>query len=301
MRELFRSPSHRGIVVVALLAGSILYGCGDGGDLPEDPANASQWPELDSEAAYAEWKEIIANPEKDTNTNRHQMLAMVLAEQAPEKLHGMVELLADPGTTPESKLLIFSSLEAVLNPEIVTQLLELTKPEVDPSVRAGVTMLLAQSGDPAVEERFRELMVDDDSRVRFAALNALVMHGDDNARTILRDMYFEEGTPAPFRERIALTFGMGPQSGDTEVLADAALREDVAADIRAVVVMGLAMLADPASLPVLQKIAEGDDGDNLKAIARDAIEAIKAKEGTSPVAEDGVTPVEEPVAEPASP
>lgn len=287
--------------MLALLAGSILYGCGgDGGDSPEDPANASQWPELDSEGLYAEWDEIIANPEKNKNTNRHQMLAVALAAQAPEKLHRMVELLTDPSTTPESKLLIFSSLEAVLNPEIVTQLLELTKPEVDPSVRAGVTMLLAQSGDPAVEERFRELMVDDDSRVRFAALNALVMHGDDNARTSLRDMYFEVGTPAPFRERIALTFGMGPQSGDTEVLADAALREDVTEEVRAVVVTGLAMLADSASLPVLEQIAEGDYDDNLKVIARDAIDAIKAKDGTSPEAEDSKLPVEEPVAESAT-
>jgi HEAT repeat protein len=288
--------------MLTLLAGSMLYGCGgDGGTSPEDPANASQWPELDSEGVYAEWNEIIANPEKNTNTNRHQMLALTLAAQAPEKLHRMVDLLTDPGTAPESKLLIFSSLEAVLNPELVAQLLELTKPEVDPSVRAGVTMVLAQSGDPAVEERFRELMADDDRRVRFAALNALVMHGDEDARTKLRDMYFEEDTPAPFRERIALTFGMGPQSGDTEVLADAALDERVPEDVRAVVVTGLAMLADPASLPVLQQIAEGGYSDNLKAVARDAMDAIEAKGETSPEAEGGETPAEEPVAGLATP
>jgi HEAT repeat protein len=229
------------------------------------------------------------------------MLAVVLAAQSPEKLHVMVDLLTDPETTPESKLMIFSSLEPVLNPEVVAQLLDLTNLEVDPSVRAGVTMLLAQSGDPVVEERFRELTVDEDRRVRFAALNALVMHGDDDARASLRDMYFEEDTPPPFRERIALTFGMGPQSGDTEVLADAALREDLTEDVRTVVVTGLAMLGDPASLPVLQQCAEGDYAEVVKVIARDAIEAIKAKEATPAAAKDEEAPIEEPVTEPATP
>lgn len=259
------------------VAVSGLMGCGNEGEPLEQSELESQSAGLDADALFAEWKRVIANPEENEKSPQHQILAMTIVAQDPAKGSEMVDLLTDPETKPESMLLVLSSLEVALTPDVVKRLLELTRTEVDPAVRSGVTMLLAQSADEAVVERFRELKDDADRRVRFAALNALLLHGDPDARASLREMYFEEETPAVFRERIAMTFGMSPEVEDVTLLSDAALRDDLSEDARAIVVSALAASGDPAALAALHHCAEGDYADDIKAIARDGAAAIEAK------------------------
>lgn len=261
--------------------------------------------EPDADALFAEWKRAIKEPADSPNSSQHQVLAIAMVSKDPSKAGAMVDSLTDPETTPESMLRILSSLEVVLNPDLTQRLLDLTEPEVDPSVRSGVTMLLAQTMDPSVIERFHELKDDADRRVRFAALNALLLHGDPNARAALREMYFEEDTPQPFLERIALTFGMSAQADDVTLLADAAQRENMPEDVVAVLVTALAMSGDPAALPALAHCAEGDYADDIKAIARDGMEVIKGANAASSVPETAIdtntTPEAGSPEEPAAP
>jgi len=255
-----------------------ICGCGEGTVPSAAPESVASFPAApDPDALFEEWKTLIARPGEGQNDTRCQVLAAMLAAQAPERLDSMVDLLTSPATEPESKLAILFSLEGVLNPELVRRLLELTQPDVDGTVRSGVTLLLARSGDPAVEARFRELRDDSDRRVRLAALNALTLHGDEEARARLREMYFEADLPAPFKERIALTFGMAPQAEDALVLSDAAGLETLANDSRVTVVGALAFLKDPETLPALRACAEGDYQEDIKALARDAVSAIEAQ------------------------
>jgi HEAT repeat protein len=231
----------------------------------------------DPEAIFEEWKTLVANPGAHQDDLRCQVLAAMLAAQAPDRLNAMVDMLTDPATMPKSKLTILFSLENVLNPELTARLLDLTKAEIDGSVRSGVTMLLARSDDPAVLARLRELQNDEDRRVRLGALNALTFRGDEEARARLREMYFEEDLPAPFKERIALTFGMLPESEDAIVLSDAANLETLGDDTRMAVVGALALLQDESALPALRACAEGNYPEDIKALARDAVAAIESR------------------------
>ena len=279
LRYPLQAASPHGITITGILmACAGIFGCGEKADLPVLPEDTLSSPvAAGPDAILAEWKTLIANPEEHQNDPRCQVLTAMLAAQAPERLNTMVDLLTDPATKPESKLVILFSLESVLTPELVARLLELTQPEVDGTVRSGVTMLLARSADPAVDARFRELQDDEDRRVRLAALNALTLHGDEDARARLREMYFEEDTPAPFKERIALTFGMMPQTGDVGVLSDAASFETLGNDTRTAVVSALAVLGEPEALPALRACADGEYPEDIKAIARDAVLAIEAR------------------------
>lgn len=291
MRTTSRTVRSWGIgLALAFATGAGLAGCGETGTGSPAPAGDSvmQATEPDADALFAEWKRAIAEPADSPNSSQHQLLAITMVSQDPEKAGAMVDLLTHPDTSPESMLGILSSLEMVLSPDITGRLLDLTEPEVDPALRSGVTMLLAQSTDPVVLERVHELKADPDRRVRFAALNALMIHGDSEARAALREMYFEEDTPQPFRERIALTFGLNAQAGDVALLADAAQHGDMPADVVAIVVTALAMSGDPAALPALAHCAEGDYADNIKAIARDGMEVIKRANPASSVPEAGI-------------
>ncbi len=290
MRITSRNVKHWGIgSAIAFFVCMVLPGCGESGNDTVAPTEESvtQATEPDADALFAEWKRAIAEPADSPNSSQHQMLATVVVSKDPEKAGDMVDLLTDPETSPESMLRILASLEVLLNPDITQQLLSLTEPDVDPAVRSGVTMLLAQAQDPVVVERFRELKEDPERRVRFAALNALMIHGDPEARAALREMYFEVDTPQPFRERIALTFGLSPEGDDVPLLADAAQREDMPEDVVAVIVAALAMSGDPAALPALAHCAEGDYADDIKAIARDGMEVIKAANSTPSDPETG--------------
>ncbi len=271
-------------VALVAIVGSV--GCGGSASSPASSSDeASATETADPDTLLAQWKTLVANPENPANDMQSRMVAVQLANQAPDRLNVMVDMLTDPATKPESKLLIYSSLETVLNPELVKRLLDLTKPGVDDSVRAGVTMLLARVGNPIIDERLQELKTDEDRRVRLAALNGLMLHGDVDARNRLRDMYFEKDLPKQYKERIALTFGLSPKPDDIALLADALSSDDISDATKSTIVGAMGLLSDPACLPALQACIAGNAPEELKAFAKETANAIKARNSGGETAE----------------
>ena len=272
---------HRWVGIASFLwFGAVLIGAGCGPQNPPPSASSATATEaqLSPQAVLDEWKGLVSKPEENMDNPRCVVLASMLAAQAPDLLNVMIDLLVDPATSPQSKLIILTSLESVLQPGMAPRLLQLTDPGVDGSVRSGVTMLLASINDPNVTARFKELVNDSDRRVRLAALNGLALRGDEPARERLREVYFEADTPPPFRERIALTFAVSPQPADVKLLSDALGIASIQPSTRMRIAGALGMLADPASLPALNACLEGDNPEDLKAMVRDSVAAIQAKQ-----------------------
>ncbi|MCC6697032.1 MAG: HEAT repeat domain-containing protein [Candidatus Hydrogenedentes bacterium] len=261
--------------VVAIVAAC---GCGSGGlpgpAAPEGPGDAGANPQ----ALLDEWKGLIGDPEANLNNPRLVALASMLAVQSPGLLNVMVDMLVDPATKPQSKLMILSSLEAVLDPALVPRLLQLTEPGVDPVVRSGVTMLLANARTPEVAGRLTELSQDEDSRVRLAALNGMVLQGNAEARDSLRAWFLEADTPQPFRERIALTLSMQPAHGDSPVLAKALGDTAIDPGTRMIIAGALSTLADPEAVQALKDCTQSDAPEDLKALARDALAVLESQQ-----------------------
>ncbi|MCC6489334.1 MAG: HEAT repeat domain-containing protein [Candidatus Hydrogenedentes bacterium] len=266
-----------GRILCVLIVIVAACGCGSGGS--QAPATTDDRGEAaNPQALLDEWKGLIADPEANLSNPRLAALTSMLAVQAPGLLNVMVDMLVDPATKPQSKLMILSSLEVALDPALVPRLLQLTEPGVDPVVRSGVTMLLANARTPEVGQRLDELSRDEDSRVRLAALNGMVLQGDAEARDTLRAWYLEAGTPQPFRERIALTLGLQPVRGDSPVLAMALKDTAIDPGTRMIIAGALSALGDPEAVQALKDCAESDAPEDLKTLARDALAATESRQ-----------------------
>ncbi len=262
------------ILVTVLVA---VQGCGSKTvpvPVPETPGLEAQ---ASPQAIFDEWRDLVSNPAEHMDNPRCVVLAAMLAVQAPERLDDMIDMLIDPATGPQSKLMILTSLESVLQPSMVPRLMALTEPGVDGTIRSSVAMLLAGANDPNINQLLRKLSEDDDQRVRLAALNGLTIQGDESARAKLLEMYFESGTPAPFRERIALTFSMNPKDDAAGLLADALGVSSIQLSTRMTIAGALGIMGDTTALPALNACIEGDNPEDLKSVARDAVAAIQAR------------------------
>ena len=263
---------------ISFLAAGV-FGCGSGdAPPPATPAESGAESASNPQALLDEWKDLIGKPEANLNNPRLVVLASMLAAQAPNMLNVMIDVLVDPATQPHSKLMVLSSLEAVMDSSLVPRLLQLTEQDVDPVVRSGVTMLLSGAKTPEVASRLAELSTDKDSRVRLAALNAMVVQGDAPARETLREWFLANSTPQPYRERIALTLSMQPAPGDAPVLAAALGDTAIDPGTRMSIAGALSTLGGPEALNALNQCVEGDAPEDLKVLARDAVAAIQARQ-----------------------
>lgn len=267
----------RVLCVAGVAIGLALCGCKPS----EGPAPAPVTPafpkpaQVDPQKAFDQWKALVTNPEAAKTGSVHIQLAADLKERAPELVPKMVDLMLDPTTTPESRFLILNSLEVAQTPALYPRLLDLTKPEVDPSIRTGVVIMLKSATEPSVVARIRELVDDPERRVKLAAMMVLSETGDKPARTALREYYFTEGLPAEHRARIVQSLALTPEAEDLKVLTTAVTDPALGEEARLVATGAIGRVGDPAGLPALDQIAQGTDSDELKKWAASAAKVIR--------------------------
>lgn len=277
--------------LVLLAISVVLSGCGDGGKKSGFPSAVPGMPavpamelgkSIDPQEAFNQWKDIVTHPEKAKNSVEYGQLAVAALSTGPEMGEKMIDLLVDPATKPESRFLILNSLELAVSPALYPRLLGLTKPETDPSIRAGVVLMLKSADDPAVNERLRELIKDPERRVRLAAMIVLSEKGDKEVRSSLQEYYFTDGLPPEHRGRIAKSLAQAPETGDLKVFIaavnDAALPEES----RLITTGALGRLGDPAGIPSLQQCASGNNSAELKDYATRALKVLQEKAGQTP-------------------
>ncbi len=273
----------RVLCIAGVAIGLALCGCKPS----EGPAPAPVTPafpqptQVDPQKAFDQWKALVTNPEAARTGSVHIQLAAALKERAPELIPKMVDLMLDPATQPESRFLILNSLEVAQTPELYPRLLDLTKPEVDPSIRSGVVIMLKTSTEPAVIARIRELVNDPERRVKLAAMMVLSETGDKESRTALQEYYFTDGLPAEHRARIVQSLALTPETSDLKVLTTALGDAAIGEEARLVATGAIGRVADPSGLAALDQIAQGNESADLKKWAASAAKVIREKSGSS--------------------
>ncbi|MCC6794068.1 MAG: HEAT repeat domain-containing protein [Candidatus Hydrogenedentes bacterium] len=273
----------RVLCIVGVSIGLALCGCKPS----EGPAPAPVTPafpkpaQVDPQKAFDQWKALVTDPEAAKTGSVHIQLAADLKERAPELVPQMVDLMLDPATTPESRFLIMNSLEVAQTPELYPRLLDLTKPEVDPSIRTGVVIMLKNATEPSVVARIRELVNDPERRVKLAAMMVLSETGDKPARAVLQEYYFTEGLPAEHRARIVQSLALTPEAGDLKVLTTAVTDATLGEEARLVATGAIGRVGDSAGLPALDQVAQGNDSAELKKWAASAAKVIRDKAASS--------------------
>ena len=274
--------SKRDVVLLGAVTAMMLAGCGprDEGQLPAPalPTAVSATPQ----ALFDNWKAIVMAPEKAKGSMSHVELALQLSMQEPEFVDKMIDLLVDPATGQESRFLILNSLEAAQTPESYPRLLTLTQPEIEPSLRAGVVLMLKNSIDPLVIERLRELTKDPERRVRMAALMVLSEKGEKEMRSALQEYYFADGLPKEHRARILHSLGLAPEASDLKVFAAAANDAELPDESRLVGINGLGVIGDPAGVAPLEQCAAGATAPAVKEAAEKVAKALREKPGPAP-------------------
>ncbi|MFA6244613.1 MAG: HEAT repeat domain-containing protein, partial [Candidatus Hydrogenedentales bacterium] len=255
----------------AILLGTA-FGCGHGFEqpLPVDSVNP--------QALFDEWKALVDNPEANKDNNRYIELVHEMAAASPDILHKIVDVIADPSTKPESRVMAMGSLNGFVMTDMLPKLLKLTDPSMESSTRAGITILLSSVNTPECMERIRQLANDSDKRVKFAATVGLVSQGDADARKSAQALYFEPSLPPQYRERIAFTLAQVPQPEDVKVLAAATADSAFDPMTRAMAIGSLVTLGDPAAIPSLQQCVDSDAPPEVKDLARDALASLKSQQ-----------------------
>lgn len=249
----------------------------DNAPLPVMPAIPAAIPS-DPSAMFAQWKETVSKPDKLGTSMAHVELALALHDKAPEYVGKMVDLLVDPATSPQTRQIIWISLEVAQTPEVIPRLLDLTKPEVDAAIRTEAVIMLKTVSDPAVSTRLHELTKDPERRVRMAAIMMLSEGGDKDMRAALQDYYFTEDLPVEHRDRIVQSLALNPDSSDIKVYGAAANDALLPEFSRRVAVGGLGRLAEPACLePLQQCVNNGDTPPQLKEEAAYAVKLVQEK------------------------
>lgn len=287
---------RRFIAIIAGISVTAVLGCNPGGQPSATPGAE------DAQALFNEWKSLVDNAEVNKENRRYLEVAEKLATTDPAVFKQIVDVIADPATTPDGRVMALTSLNGRITPEMLPTLLKLTQPEVDSSTRAGVVMLLSSVRSPEGDARIRELINDPNRRVKFAATVGLVGQGDTEARKIARDLYFEPDLPSQYRERIAFTLAQEPKPEDSKVLCEAASENSFSPLSRTMAISALVNLGDVSAIPSLEKCLEGESPQEIKDLARDAVASLKGQLNEQPTASSasGDAPAPAPAEAPAS-
>lgn len=271
--------SHLSITALVLIL-LLLPACGRRENA--SPTQQSLDPNLKAKsgALVREWFDLAKSPKDNMNNPRCRQIAIELLEIGPEQLKPLFEVIADPGSTIEVKVLAVASLDSVVIPGVLTWLTTLVSPEMAADTRACAVQLLAVSGDPSVIPTLRACANDPDKRVRLAAQVGLMAQGDPEARKSLAGQLQAEGTGRNERARILTSFVSDPRAEDLPLLLSAMKDSSFSFDLRVQAISVVGRLGDESALKALEQLKETEQNEELRALAKDAIEAIRSRQKT---------------------
>lgn len=208
-------PSILRILGVAFASCLILFasGCGGGEDVvpvatnPEDVMN--------------QWRTLLDTPSQSTEDPELALLTVRLGEIAPRFVGEMIGRLEDPTLSNEKLIVLVASLEEVVSPERVEQLVTLTGPDTSGPARLSATHLLGFVSSDNAKAALERLRNDELETIRLTALVALARHGDESVGPDLREIYKREDVMALTRERVVKALCMVPSDEDRTILEDA--------------------------------------------------------------------------------
>ena len=280
--------------VFALILGVTALGC-----LPTEPAQEAQseapaaefisaasptrqeTPPASSEALVAEWKVLAENQSRSRLSMRHTEIAKVLASRSPEGLTPIIDVIADPESTPEMKVFASETIAGEIRPPYLERLKTLTGESLDITTRACATMLIGQMKDTDVTAELAGLAEDDERRVKMAAMVGLAQRGRDDMRQHFVAMYWDEEATQAERERIVLTILVNPAEKDFKILSDLLVRSETNLFVRTNIAHTYGRIGGTSVIDALEMSIKNTPDPSYRSMAQAAIQTIEAREETS--------------------
>ncbi len=178
-----------------------------------------------------------------------------LASMGPKTLTPIIELMAAPEVSGETRLFILQTLADRLTPLYMDDLTPLLASE-DSVIRACAVTLLGHIDHPEVMSLLEVARKDADASVSFSALSSQAVQGDEDARKELSGMYFAQDAKLTHKREVIRVILRTPIEDDLEILKSAVNEDFVSIKTRALVAHALGQLGDPSAIEPLKKSLE---------------------------------------------
>jgi HEAT repeat protein len=233
---------------------------------------------VSKDALLAQWMELAKTATRDkTNVEEGAAIAQKLAEQGPDALQPIIDVLADKASTPFAKALAAMSLRGNLDAKQVPRLLALLQPENDPTTRVCATSLLSLIQGPEVDTALDGLKADSNRQVRFQATRAMAMRGSPDGRKALGELWKQPETTQAERSDIINVLSFGSVSDSLNLFHEAARDPKLDEPTRVVAIQLLGRAGNQTSLAVLTECAEKDASEKVRAAAKTAVQALNER------------------------
>lgn len=225
-----------------------------------------------------EFTEMAQDPETYAEGWDRLVIVSQLATMGPKTLTPIIDLMAAPESSGETRIFVLQSLADQLSPLYLDDLAPLIDYE-DPVIRACAVSLLGHIGHPDAMPLLVSARSDEDTRVSFSALSSMAVMGDQDARFELCGMYFEDGARPIHKREIVRVILRSPADEDLKILMSA-LTEDYLDDmIRSQVAVALGRLGDVSAIGPLEKSLEQYTADPIFTdVASSALETLRLRE-----------------------
>lgn len=258
---------YTGMIVVLA---SCLAGCGIKGAPPETRA-------LSPEEILEAWKEIPKAGLDNMDTTTAVFLAQRLSEFGTEALTPLIDVIGNPESSPDAKILAVISLTPLLEAGMVPRLNELTAPGLDSTTRSCAAHLLGLIESPESVVRLRQLSEDAEQQVRMAAIIVLVMRQDPEILRRLPEIWQDPHITAKQREDLSYVLPDDFASGHLDLMASIVTDEELAMDARQRAILFLGRHGDDSVLPALRRCVDTATDPELRELAAGAIAAIEER------------------------
>ena len=275
MQNIIRPAGMIGLSLV-LLAGCLPSG-------PKPGGNSGQ--PVQVEATPGQLVEIIIDMSHDMDKygdgiERH-IYTDQLAQMGPTALAPLLDYMAAPDTDQTARLFILQCVGIHLTPMYLPNLTPMLASE-DQVVRAIGATALGSVDHEAVVPLLKQARNDPQPRVAFSAMSSLAIHGDEEARSELRQMYLDGATMGEIpvehmNLEIVRALAAGAQPEDLPVLLDALNQPYLEVNQRTAIVRALGRIGDKSAIPLLEQSIDLQTEPTYGQLVRDVIAAIEAR------------------------
>ncbi len=252
-------------------------------EAPQSEQTSAPLPPVDSmneSALAAEWMLIAQAPQKFKGDPRVFAIGLRLDTLSPTALSPFIALLGKPDTSAETKIFILESTHYYMDTDYIPHLTPLLNSS-DPTTRSCATTLLGGINDEVVIKSLTKMRQESDPRVAFAAWSGLAQQGIDPHRREFIDQYSSPTVRPNQRAEIVRILLKGVKTEDEAIASAVITASDTEPTVRKLLVMALADVGTPTSIPMIESSTSLDASEEYKMLAEASIAMIQKRHSTN--------------------
>lgn len=188
----------------------------------------------------------------------------------------LLDIMGSAEEAPKTKVLAFLSLEPHIQkyPTFIKRLIEITAKDNETTSRACATQLLGLFDLVETNEKLRQLMSDDESRVSVAAFLVFMHRSDPEALARIEEVFHDEKTNLQQQGSIALGIPDAVAPQHITLFIDVLLNQEMPLAARKRAIDILANSGEESVIAALEKSANEDTDEVIRQMGLAAVAAI---------------------------